>query len=296
MLVVKSQEYPLSPIFIGTCSWKYESWKGIIYSENAHKNYLREYAEQYNTVEIDQWFWSLFPPDKIALPKIQTVREYVESVPEDFLFTVKVPNSITLTHFYRKKKSDPLTANPHFLSVELFRQFLDALEPMHSRLGPLIFQFEYLNKQKMSGKQEFLDRLFEFFAACPNNFSYSIETRNPNYLDKNYVETLQQNNLAQVFLHGYYMPSIFEIFDKVGHLIKDLTIVRLHGPDRQGIEKQTGKNWRQIVAPKDDELFSLAQIIKKLNEREVTVYVNVNNHYEGSAPLTISRLYEQLQM
>ena len=41
---------------IGTCSWKYPSWKGILYSERVGKNYLSEYARHYDTVEIDQWF------------------------------------------------------------------------------------------------------------------------------------------------------------------------------------------------------------------------------------------------
>jgi uncharacterized protein YecE (DUF72 family) len=57
-----------SSLRIGTCSWKYDSWKGLIY--NVEKNYkpddyLRDYAQHYNTVEIDQWFWSLFPIERI---------------------------------------------------------------------------------------------------------------------------------------------------------------------------------------------------------------------------------------
>ena len=84
---------------IGTCSWKYDSWKGLIYdSEKKYGpyDYLADYAKAFNTVEIDQWFWSLFPRG-IKLPDSKTVKVYVDSVPDDFLFTVKVPNSITLT-------------------------------------------------------------------------------------------------------------------------------------------------------------------------------------------------------
>nr|NIR09555.1 DUF72 domain-containing protein [Candidatus Aminicenantes bacterium] len=35
-------------------------------------------------------------------------------------------------------------------------------------------------------------------------------------------------------------------------------------------------------------------IIKALEERKVDVYLNVNNHYEGSAPLTIKKIQEML--
>ena len=50
----------MAKIRIGTCSWKYDSWRGLVYRDQAKKNYLQEYSELYDTVEIDQWFWSLF--------------------------------------------------------------------------------------------------------------------------------------------------------------------------------------------------------------------------------------------
>ena len=89
---------------IGTCSWKYESWEGIVYSNKNSRNYLKEYSQKFNTVEIDQWFWSLFPPAKVVLPQKNVVEDYKKFVPDDFLFTIKVPNSITLTHFYKDIK------------------------------------------------------------------------------------------------------------------------------------------------------------------------------------------------
>ncbi len=37
---------------IGTCSWKYDSRAGPVYSPQARDNYLLEYSQKYNTVEI----------------------------------------------------------------------------------------------------------------------------------------------------------------------------------------------------------------------------------------------------
>ena len=145
-------------IRFGTCSWKYESWRGIIYSDKKDINFLQEYSRYFSSVEIDQWFWSLFPPSKVALPDKRTVKEYVNSVPDDFLFTVIVPNSITLKHFYNRDKKSPLIPNPYFLSDELFKEFLDTLEPMINQIGCLIFQFEYLNKKKMSSLKNFQEK------------------------------------------------------------------------------------------------------------------------------------------
>jgi uncharacterized protein YecE (DUF72 family) len=31
----------MSELRIGTCSWKYESWEGLIYSDKAELNYLK---------------------------------------------------------------------------------------------------------------------------------------------------------------------------------------------------------------------------------------------------------------
>jgi uncharacterized protein YecE (DUF72 family) len=72
------------------------------------KSYLEQCAQVYDTVEIDRWFWSLFDSPEPKLPDPGTAEEYARSVPIDFLFTVKVPNSITLTHHYQRGKSKPL--------------------------------------------------------------------------------------------------------------------------------------------------------------------------------------------
>jgi uncharacterized protein YecE (DUF72 family) len=59
------------------------------------------------------------------------------------------------------------------------------------------------------------------------------------------------------------------------------------------MEKLSGESWDRIIAPKDDELSRLAAMINDMRGRSLTVYLNVNNHYEGSAPLTIERLRER---
>src|SRR5690606_6036459 len=122
----------MSFIKFGTCSWKYDSWKGIIYPEIHPINYLEEYSKHFDTVEVDQWFWSLFG-SKVKLPG-EEVTEYKNSVPKNFLFTIKVPNSLTLTHYYKSNEQ-----NPYFLSVELFEEFLLTLKPVEKNIGCLMF-------------------------------------------------------------------------------------------------------------------------------------------------------------
>ena len=283
-------------IRIGTCSWKYDSWKGIIFPEKEKFNHLEEYSKHFNTVEIDQWFWSLFDSKKPALPKKSDIELYTNSVPEDFKFTIKIPNSITLTHYYNKNKSTPLKPNQYFLDQDLFESFQESLTPMSNKIGVLMFQFEYLNKQKISGLTEFIVRFESFISSINKKYVYGIESRNPNFLKKPFLDFMERNNLAMVFLQGYYMPPVWQIFNEFKDQIKSSVVIRLHGPDRSGIEEKTGGIWNKIIEPKDEEIDKISEIIYYFQKKKIDAYINVNNHYEGSAPLTIKKIREKIKI
>ena len=274
---------------IGTCSWKYDSWRGLVYPEFGEFNYLDEYSKKYNTVEIDQWFWSL-NKDKAILPKPNIVEEYNSFTPDDFRFTVKMPNSLTLTHYYKSSNK-----NPFFLSPDLMKTFCDSIEPIWEKIGMLMFQFEYLNKQKMNSLSNFLKFFDDFLNSINLQLPIGIEIRNPNYLNSEYFSFLQQNKITPVFLQGYYMPLITEVYEKHRNLINDQIVIRLHGYDRKGIEAKTNNFWDTIIEPKDNELKNIVRMLTDLQSKNVDIYMNVNNHYEGSAPLTIDKLKNYLQ-
>jgi uncharacterized protein YecE (DUF72 family) len=170
-----------------------------VYSKARGINYLSEYARRCDTVEIDQWFWSLFGAETV-LTKPEVVKEYASSVPEDFTLTVKAPNSITLTHFYKSPKGEPMRPNPDFFSIRLANEFLETLEPIGSKIGMLMFQFEYLNMEKMGSQRAFLSQLKHFISGLPKGFGYAIETRNPNYLNREYFTFLAETGVSHVFL------------------------------------------------------------------------------------------------
>lgn len=275
---------------IGTCSWKYPSWKGLVYSSTKPANFLEEYAKKYDSVEIDQWFWSLFAEEKITLPAPETATEYFNSVSEDFKFTIKAPNSVTLTHFYTRLTGGKLVQNPHFLSVSLFRQFLDLLGPLRNRLGLVMLQFEYLNKKKMSGLSEFLAKLDAFLTDLDTDVPLALEPRNPQFFSNAYFDFLKRKGLSHVFMQGYFMPEISSLYRRYGNLVGSPAVIRLHGYEREEIEKKTNRIYNTIVEPKDDELPGIIEMIQDMRSRGIEVYLNVNNHYEGSAPLTIEKI------
>jgi len=159
-----------------------------------------------------------------------------------------------------------------------------------------MFQFEYLNKQKMVSLNHFMEMFRAFHTKLPKNIpAIGIEIRNPNYLSKNYFQFLNSLNIYHVFLQGYYMPSIIELYKNYSTFIKELTVIRLHGEDRQGIEKISGSNWSKIYIDRKAELNKVVDLLKELASKKVDVYLNINNHYEGSAPLTIERIKKFLE-
>jgi uncharacterized protein YecE (DUF72 family) len=286
---------------IGTCSWKFDSWKGLFYdSSKTYRpdDYLADYARHLNSVEIDQWFWSLFPGG-VKLPDIGTVKSYADSVPDDFLFTVKAPNSLTLTHFYTKQPKKHAEyggrTNTHFLDNELLERFLERLTMMESKLGPIMFQFEYLNKKKMASKELFFEKFHEFIIRAPKGYRFAIEIRNPNYLSPAFFQFLKEHGLGYVYLEGYYMPHIGEVYKKFQPETADFCIIRLHGGDRLEIETQTGGLWDRVISPKPQGLKAAAQIVRTNRKQNILTFVNLNNHFEGSAPISAEHFLNTLE-
>src|SRR5213078_2316601 len=87
-------------VFIGTSSWKYPGWQGQLYDADSYiyrsrfsesrfdKLCLAEYARVFKSVCVDAAYYKF--PDQAYLATL------VSQVPQDFLFTFKVTDQITL--------------------------------------------------------------------------------------------------------------------------------------------------------------------------------------------------------
>jgi uncharacterized protein YecE (DUF72 family) len=273
---------------IGTCSWNYPSWAGLVYSAARRKavDYLPEYSQQFGAVEVDSWFYRIPPPGESY--------DYKNAVPPSFLFTFKAPQDITLTHSRNKNADGSLIPNPLFLSPGLLEQFLSVVSPIQPQTGAVMFEFEYLNKSKMPSQQVFQQKLADFFAAAPTGWPYAIETRNANFLNRPLFEFLQSRQITPVFSEKLFLPHIYELYESVKDLIGNTVVIRLLGGDRKEIEQKTSSQWNRLVDIKPDRE-RIVTMIEDLYERGKTVMLNINNHYEGSAPITIRELGEMLQ-
>lgn len=281
---------------IGTCSWRFPSWAGIVYSAAEGIDDLAEYARRYDTVEVDRWFWSLFGGGEPKLPDPADVEGYRRSVPSDFRFSVKAPDAITLTHFRPKSRGGPLLPNPHFLSPDLFARFTSSLGPLGETLGPIILQFGYLNRRHLHGQAELLERLAGFVDVIPSGHQLALEIRNPMWLNAKHFEFANRHGLLPVLLQGYWMPPVWDTYREHRDLLHGAgtVVIRLHGPDREGMEERTGRRWDRLVVERDDELREIVGMSRDLLDAGADAYLNVNNHYEGSAPLTIERIEAML--
>ncbi|MFA6785477.1 MAG: DUF72 domain-containing protein, partial [Sphaerochaeta sp.] len=128
------------------------------------------------------------------------------------------------------------------------------------------------------------------FDALPKGLPYALEIRNPKWLDSSWFRFLQATKLAPVLLQGYWMDDLSTLLQQSGTVLGPLACIRLHGEDRKEMEKATGEDWSQIVSPKDAELERLVPLLDRVIRSETVLFINVNNHYEGSSPRTIDKL------
>jgi uncharacterized protein YecE (DUF72 family) len=265
-------------ITFGTCSWAYESWIDLVYTAKASHSagYLKEYSNKYRTVEVDSWFYKI--------PAEDDVDEYLSCVDGEFTFSCKLTESMTLTHL--RGREEP---NPSFLSPDLFSHYAASISSLIPQLFAVEMEFEYLNRQKMESLDTFLTHIDRFLSQIKTPLPLAIETRNPNYIKPEYFRFLKDHNISHVFSEKLYMPHIYEVYEKFAHMLNDTAVVRLLGGDRKTIEAATKGNWNTIVDEKND-LPRIVDMFKDIDARGKLLNVYVNNHYEGSAPLTIEKI------
>lgn len=74
--------------FIGCSGFSNKDWRGFFYPDNlASTDYLSFYAQYFNSVEINSTFY--------RKPTIKTLNSWYEQTPANFLFFIKIPQTIT---------------------------------------------------------------------------------------------------------------------------------------------------------------------------------------------------------
>lgn len=229
-------------------------------------DYLGFYADHFHTVEVDSTFY--------ACPTSRTVRNWAARTPESFVFSVKVPQTVT----HEKVLVD--------CDAEL-EEFLKTMDILGPKLGPMVFQFPAFDRWKFPTQKHFLELLAPFLTKLPRDRKFAIEIRNKNWLDSTLADLLSERGIALVLQDIANMPGFAEMTKKFDPITADWTYIRWLG-DRKGIEKLTTR-WDKTVVDRTSELTSWVDFCYQIRKRGVVIYGYANNHYAGHGPATIEQ-------
>jgi uncharacterized protein YecE (DUF72 family) len=255
-------------IFLGTSSFTATGWRGSFYPKTMRPaDYLSFYAQHFQTVEVDSTFYEC--------PAARTVENWNARTPVGFVFSVKVPQ--TITHDKVLVDCDAEIA-----------EFLETMDILGPKLGPIIFQFPFFNRSLFPDRHAFTDRLIPFLKKLPANHRFGIEIRNRAWLNAEFANLLRDHEIALVLQDRSWMPNPAELdFDPI---TVDWTYIRWLG-DRKAIETQT-MTWDKVVVDRTTELSSWVDFCYQIMKRGVLIYAYANNHFQGHGPATIAKFLE----
>lgn len=280
---------------LGTSSWSFPGWKGIVYDRLAAEEMLaREGLAAYaahpllRTVSIDRSFYRPLTADQF--------RAYADVVPDDFRFVVKAARLVTapLDPDARGVRS----ANPRFLdpAYATGEVIAPTVEGLGASAGPIVFQFPPIAPNLVGGRNAFLERLHRFLEALPKPHRYAVELRTPAFLAEQYVRILEATGTCHCYnVHPASAPLARQL--ELIHPFQQPTLVvrwMLGGGLEYAAAKERYAPFDRLVDedPASRELIARTVLDAALAERDA--FVIANNKAEGSAPLSVFRLAERV--
>jgi uncharacterized protein YecE (DUF72 family) len=266
----------------GTSSFSSADWVGPFYPPRTSAGQmLTEYARAFDTVEVDSTWY--------ALPSAATVDGWAEKTPAGFLLSAKFPRSIV--HGGEAARPDARLVLDPDATYEQRDTFLERMRRLGPRLGPLVLQFPYFNREAFPSAGPFLERLDAFLKDLPRDgFVYGVEVRNKGWVTSALRSVLARHGVILVLVDQAWMPMGDEVEAKLDPVTGPVAYVRLLG-DREAIERVT-TTWDKEVVDQTPRLTRWARLLVRLMDRGVKSLVYVNNHYAGHAPTTVRRLRE----
>jgi uncharacterized protein YecE (DUF72 family) len=260
-------------ILIGTSAFTAEGWVGSFYPAGMQpRDFLSYYATQFNVVELDTTFY--------RTPSASVVEGWNMKTPPGFIFAAKIPQVITHDKVLVDCDDD-------------LNHFLKTMSALGDKLGPLLFQFGYFNRDVFKSGKEFLARLEPFLEKLPKDFKFAVEIRNKYWIDQKYADLLRKHGVAMALIDQSWVPRPWEMRQTVDLATTDWTYVRWLG-DRKTIEAAT-KTWDKAFISREAELGNWVVILKKMvnTKKILKMFAFANNHYAGHGPATV-KLFTQL--
>jgi uncharacterized protein YecE (DUF72 family) len=280
-------------LYLGTSSWAFPGWKGIVYDREASKTVLSRrglsaYAKHplLRSVCIDRTYYG-----PIAASEF---RAYADQVPEGFRFVVKAHELLT-----RSLLRDPFTArNERFLDSVYAEQEVigPCLEGLGSKAAVLLFQFPPQSVPGLGGARRFADDLHRFLEGLPRDLLYAVELRNPDLLCPEYLEGVAAAGASHCFNVHSTMPNVQEQAVRAPSERFPALLVRWmlrHGREYEDA-RDAFSPFDRLAEPDDGARSAIVGLCREAVSAGKRAFVIVNNKAEGSAPLSIARLAEEL--
>jgi uncharacterized protein YecE (DUF72 family) len=260
----------MAEIRLGTSAFTVSGWDGSFYPAGLKPaEYLSYYAQHFNTLEVDSTFY--------RIPSLSTVRGWHAKTPFGFIFSAKVPQTITHERVLVDCDGD-------------LWKFLATMDCLGEKLGPLLFQFGYFNKKAFASVDGFLGRLVPFLRRLPKGYRFAVEVRNKNWLGAPLMTALRDHGVALALVDHAWMPRPSELLRRTDLVTADFSYVRWLG-DRKGIEEKT-KTWDKVIVDRQRELREWVNVVYKIDGQGIPVFAFANNHYAGHAPATVELFRE----
>ncbi|UXH80847.1 DUF72 domain-containing protein [Roseateles amylovorans] len=296
----------LSPnIRLGTSSWGYPGWQGLVWvgrhgESNLSRQALSVYAQHplFRAVSIDRGFYQRLTASQYE--------RYAQQVPADFRFTIKAPSLVT-DALVRSEDGRGRQTNEAFLDPRLaIQEFIEpVLQGLGEKAGALVFQLSPLPLQMLDRMPAQLDRLHALLGALPSlrerspDAVVAVEVRDPEWLTPDFVAILKQHGARYCLgLHpklppiDHQLPLLRAMWP--GPLVCRWNLHRLHGPfGYEDAQKRYGE-YDTLMDPDPDTRAVLAKVIHATAQAGHAAYVTVSNHAEGSAPRSVKALAQAL--
>lgn len=172
---IKSDQKSNLQIYVGCSVWSDKDYVGKFYPEKTpQKNFLKEYAKQFSTVEVNS--------TRYGIPAAKTMETWKEAVGDDFKLSFKVPQIIS-------QRKDLLSKDV----LERLDQYVLAIDTMKQKAGTsfLLLQNNFAINR--------LPELEKFIQYLPREQEYAFEIRNPELNQTSELGSLlNQYNIAHV--------------------------------------------------------------------------------------------------
>lgn len=250
-------------ILIGTSGWGYDEWAGTFYPKGLAKDdYLPFYSKIFYTNEINTTFYNI--------PSQWVVSNWVKKTPKDFLFSAKIPQ--TITHDCK------LDVNK---CMEPLEEYLKAMDPLvkAKKLWALLIQLPPSFK-----KEDHFHNLREFIDNWPRNlekegYHLVVEFRHLSWMVEKVFEYLKQESLTYCSVIEPTLPPRMDVTNP------EFAYVRFHG---------YGKNIWFDYEFSETEIkkwsLELARVIPQVER----IGIYFNNHFSGYATKNSLMMMQEL--